>query len=212
NRRQMLTRTESAISIRSLLEYNEHKVTRKDAVLLDAHNFLQEKDQLTLEEKRIRFQELAFRNERSEKKFIHLSVNFSDKDKLTDRQMTHIGAEFMDGIGFRDQPWLLYRHLDAGHPHFHIVTTNIRPDGSRISNDLRSPHHLMQVCFAIEEKHGLTPALAMPHLFGLDQPQQARQETEYQQETQAQQETPYHQETQYQQGTRYLQKPVYGKM
>jgi Relaxase/Mobilisation nuclease domain len=28
---------------------------------------------------------------------------------------------------------LLYEHLDAGHPHIHIVTTNIQKDGKRIS-------------------------------------------------------------------------------
>jgi len=39
----------------------------------------------------------------------------------------------MEGIGFGDQPYLVYGHEDAGHPHIHIVTTNIQADGSRIS-------------------------------------------------------------------------------
>jgi relaxase-like protein len=176
----MLARTESAISIRSPLEYNEQKVEEHKALLLDAHNFLQEKEELTMRDKRDRFQELTVRNERSQKKIVHLSVNFPVEDKLDDRQMVRIGTEFMQGIGFGDQPWLLYRHLDAGHPHFHIVTTNIRPDGSRISSDFRSPHHLMRVCFGIEEKHGLTPALAMPDLFASGETQAPEQGSRYQ--------------------------------
>jgi len=34
-------------------------------------------------------------------------------------------------IGFGDQPSLIYRHCDAGHPHLHIVTLKVRSDGSR---------------------------------------------------------------------------------
>jgi len=40
-------------------------------------------------------------------------------------------------LGFGDQPYLIYQHHDAGHPHIHVVTTNIQSDGKRI--DL---HHL----------------------------------------------------------------------
>lgn len=43
----------------------------------------------------------------------------------------------MDKLGFGEQPYLVYQHFDAGHPHIHIVTTNIRPDGSGINL-----HHL----------------------------------------------------------------------
>ncbi|MGI8583448.1 MAG: relaxase/mobilization nuclease domain-containing protein [Chitinophagaceae bacterium] len=39
----------------------------------------------------------------------------------------------MDKIGFAEQPYLVYQHLDAGHPHIHIVTTNIQQSGKRIS-------------------------------------------------------------------------------
>ena len=38
----------------------------------------------------------------------------------------------MEKIGFTNQPYLVYEHLDAGHPHIHIVTTNIEATGKRI--------------------------------------------------------------------------------
>lgn len=41
----------------------------------------------------------------------------------------------MERIGFGDQPFLVYRHEDSGHPHIHLVSTNIRKDGSRIDLD-----------------------------------------------------------------------------
>src|SRR4029079_6145587 len=44
-----------------------------------------------------------------------------------------IASVYMEKIGFAEQPYLVYQHLDAGHPHIHIVTTNIQKDGRRIS-------------------------------------------------------------------------------
>jgi hypothetical protein len=38
----------------------------------------------------------------------------------------------MQKIGFGNQPYLVYQHNDAGHPHIHIVTTSIQEDGKRI--------------------------------------------------------------------------------
>jgi hypothetical protein len=46
--------------------------------------------------------------------------------------MTDIADEYMHHIGFGEQPYLVYQHHDSGHPHIHIVTTNIKADGKRI--------------------------------------------------------------------------------
>jgi Relaxase/Mobilisation nuclease domain len=156
------------------VQYNEQKVTQEQARFLDAHNFLQEKEELTIRDKLQRFRDLTILNERSRKHCIHMSVNFPPKDELSDLQMKRIAADFMRAIDFGDQPWLLYRHVDVGHPHMHIVTVNIRPDGSRISNDRRSPHFLQQTCFQLEQRYGLTPMFRMPDLFNGQQetPQQ----------------------------------------
>jgi len=39
----------------------------------------------------------------------------------------------MQKIGFNDQPYLVFEHFDAAHPHVHVLTTNIQKDGKRIS-------------------------------------------------------------------------------
>lgn len=161
----MLAIVEPAMSTRGAVQYNEEKVKQEQACFLDAHNFLQEKEELTIRDKLQRFRDLTSLNERSRKHCIHFSVNFPPKDDLTDQQMKRITTDFMKAIDFGDQPWLLYRHVDVGHPHAHIVTVNIRPDGSRISNDKRSPHYLQQTCFQLEQRYGLTPMFQMPDLF-----------------------------------------------
>lgn len=161
----MLAIVEAAKSIRGAVQYNEEKVKQEQARFLDAHNFLQEKEDLTIREKLGRFRDLTSLNERSKKHCIHISVNFPPKDELSDQKMKCIARDFMQAIDFGDQPWLLYRHVDVGHPHMHIVTTNIRSDGSRISNDHRAPHFLKQTCFQLEDRYHLSPMFEMPDLF-----------------------------------------------
>jgi hypothetical protein len=170
----MLAIVKSAASMRSPLLYNTQKVEEKKALFLEAHNFLPGKEELTMQQELETFQRLTQLNERSKQHAVHISLNFAEYDHLNERQLIRIADDFMRGIDFGDQPWLLYQHIDAGHPHLHIVTTNIRPDGSRISNDLRSPNHLKQLCHQLEEKHNLIPAIPMPGSFGISQTQREK--------------------------------------
>jgi hypothetical protein len=48
-------------------------------------------------------------------------------------KLTAIAHAYMTRIGFEYQPYLVYKHNDAGHPHMHVVTTNIQADGRRIN-------------------------------------------------------------------------------
>jgi hypothetical protein len=158
----MVAMSEPSRDARQTLLYNEQKLEQGQARFLGAFNYWQEDDQLTFDDKLHRLQKQMVLNERSQAKIVHLSLNFHPDDQLTDKMMRRIAAEFMPKIDFADQPALVYRHLDAGHPHMHVVTTNIRPDGSRIKNDLRSPRHLMEICAGLEVRHHLTPAIPSP--------------------------------------------------
>ncbi|HWZ21432.1 MAG TPA: relaxase/mobilization nuclease domain-containing protein, partial [Cytophagaceae bacterium] len=60
------------------------------------------------------------------------SLNFHPSEKLNQETLFAISNEYMAMIGFGEQPYLVYEHLDAGHPHIHIVTTNIEATGKRI--------------------------------------------------------------------------------
>jgi hypothetical protein len=160
----MVAMSEPSRDARQTLLYNEQKLEQAQARFLGAFNYWQEDDQLTFDNKLERLRHQMVLNERSQAKTVHLSLNFHPDDELTDKKMRQIAAEFMRKIDFADQPALVYRHLDAGHPHMHVVTTNIRPDGTRIKNDLRSPRHLMEICAGLENRHRLTPAFLGPKL------------------------------------------------
>lgn len=151
----MISIVESSRDTRSTLLYNEQKLEENKAIFLGAFNYWQEDHELTFDAKLTRLRDLTALNERSQAKTIHFSLNYDPADQLEDRKMRSLAREFLQKIDFGDQPALVYRHLDAGHPHSHIVTVNIRSDGSRIDNNKRAPHYMQKICAELERKHGL---------------------------------------------------------
>lgn len=79
------------------------------------------------------FEKFTSLNERTKTNTLHVSLNFDSSEKLGNDKLIEIANAYMEKIGFGEQPYLIYRHYDAGHPHAHIVSINIRSDGSRIS-------------------------------------------------------------------------------
>lgn len=128
----MVTKIISGQSIRGLLLYNENKVADKEAKLIMASRFGTELDRLDFDAKLARFEHLTFLKPNVKANAIHIMLNFDRDDKLTLPVFQQIAASYMDKIGFGEQPFLVYQHQDANHPHLHIVTTNINADGERM--------------------------------------------------------------------------------
>lgn len=120
-------------SIKRALNYNEQKMREGKAKCIYAHNFLKEAEQLNFYEKLQRFEDLITLNKRAATNTVHISLNFSVNENLKQEKLAEIASVYMDKIGFGGQPYLVYQHLDAGHPHIHIVSSNIQKEGKRIS-------------------------------------------------------------------------------
>jgi len=120
-------------SIKRALNYNEQKMKEGIAECVYAHNFLKEAEQLNFYEKLNRFEGLISLNKRASTNAVHISLNFGLNEKIDQETLAEIASVYMAKIGFAEQPYLVYQHLDAEHPHIHIVTTNIQKDGKRIS-------------------------------------------------------------------------------
>lgn len=119
--------------IEAALNYNEAKVQQGKAVCLQAANYLREAHEMNFYQKLDGFKRLNELNERATTKTIHISLNFDPSEKLSDSKLTELANAYMQKIGFGEQPFLTYKHEDAGHPHIHIVSNTIRHDGSRIN-------------------------------------------------------------------------------
>lgn len=130
----MVTKITSPHSIKRALNYNEKKVQKGDAECIHAKNFLKDTDKMNFHQKLKRFDDLIALNDRAKKSnTLHISLNFDPSEKLDKEKLIAIADEYMSKIGFGAQPYLVYQHNDAGHPHIHIVTTNIEEDGKRIN-------------------------------------------------------------------------------
>jgi len=115
------------------LNYNENKVSQGKAECLHAGNFLKDAGAMNFYDKLEGFARRNELNERAQTKTLHVSLNFDPSEKFSNDKLLKIGADYMDKIGFGDQPYLVYKHEDAGHPHIHVVATTIKADGSRIN-------------------------------------------------------------------------------
>jgi hypothetical protein len=129
----MVAKIKTGRSIIGAINYNEHKVGLGKAELILAQGYLKDPVHLTFNDKLQRLIDLTERNERTLVNTLHVSLNFAVNENLDKDVLLQIADDYMEGLGFGKQPYLVYQHHDAGHPHLHIVTTNIEPDGKRIS-------------------------------------------------------------------------------
>ncbi|MDZ7650267.1 MAG: relaxase/mobilization nuclease domain-containing protein [Cytophagales bacterium] len=128
----MVAKVISGKNIRGLLNYNENKLRGGVAQCIVAHRFGCEPHALTFSNKLNRFTKIIAFNQKTKTNTIHISLNFDVSEILSNDKLSLIASDYMDRIGFGEQPYLVYRHTDAAHPHVHIITTNIQIDGKRI--------------------------------------------------------------------------------
>jgi hypothetical protein len=155
----MVAKITSPHSIQRALNYNEQKVKKGQAELLHAANYLKDIEQLNFDDKLQRFKDLIILNERAKTNTLHISLNFHNSDMLSKEKITEIAVEYMGKIGFGQQPFLIYQHFDAGHPHLHIVTTNIQANGKRIDTFNIGRNQSEKARKEIEQKFRLVQAM-----------------------------------------------------
>jgi hypothetical protein len=154
----MVARINTGKNISKALNYNEQKVKLGKAELLSASGFLKDMDKMTFYNRLWQFKRLTSLNERATTNSLHVSLNFDPSEKLDREKLIEIAGSYMSQIGFRDQPYLVYRHDDAGHPHIHIVSTNIEATGNRISMHNMGRNQSEKARKAIEIEFGLVKA------------------------------------------------------
>jgi hypothetical protein len=159
---EMVCKVRSGKNIKGALNYNENKVKEGVAECIGAANFVGEPQQLRFFDKLARFEQLIEKNTRAKTNCVHISLNFDVSENLSQNKLNEIAVDYMDKIGFADQPYLVYQHNDAAHLHLHIVTTNIQEDGKRISIHNLGKNQSETARKEIEVKYGLVKAGSTP--------------------------------------------------
>jgi hypothetical protein len=138
-------------SLRNVLNYNENKLKHdtglkdekgnliKKAEFIHSSGFAKDTDNLGFTDKFKRLQKQMSLSETRKKSVAHISLNFDPSEKARldkDKELLkRIADTYMQKIGFANQPYLVYKHTDAGHPHIHIVTTIIQDNGIPIETN-----------------------------------------------------------------------------
>lgn len=94
---------------------------------------------------------------RTKKPIIHISLNPHPDDKLSDEQFSAIALEYIEKMGYGNQPFMVYKHEDIDRHHLHIVTLAVDETGRKI-NDGNNFYTSTRILKELEQKFGLIPA------------------------------------------------------
>ena len=92
-----------------------------------------------------------------EKPVVHISLNPHPDDILTDTELQNIAREYLEKMGFGNQPYLVFKHEDIDRHHLHIVTVRVDENGKCIS-DKNNYYRSKQITRELEKKYGLHDA------------------------------------------------------
>jgi hypothetical protein len=139
------------------LTYNQGKIDRGKGQVLEANRvFVPADGQFSVAEC-VRDFELSMPQQiTTTRGIVHISLNPHPEDKLTDEQLSDIGREYIERMGFGDQPYMMFKHEDIDHEHIHIVTTRVKGDGTLIS-DKNNFDKSRRITDDMERKCGLRP-------------------------------------------------------
>ena len=151
-------------SVEAALNYNEKKVQNGTAQCLFAGNYLNDANKMNFYQKLDGFETNNRLNKMSTTKTLHVSLNFDPTEKLSESKLVEIAGVYMEKIGFGEQPFLVYKHEDAGHPHIHIVSTTIKNEGSRINTHNIGKNQSEKARKEIEQAYDLVRAERQPQI------------------------------------------------
>lgn len=92
----------------------------------------------------------------TKKPVIHISINPHPDDKLTNDQLADIGREYMERLGYGEQPYLIFKHEDIGREHIHIVSLRVDCEGKLIKDSFEHKRS-KEITELLEQKYNLIP-------------------------------------------------------
>ena len=145
-------------SLYGALAYNGEKINEAKGRLLTANRIYNDGSG-TVDIHRAMEDFLSFMpaQSRVEKPVVHISLNPHPDDVLTDTELQDIAREYLEKMGYGNQPYLVFKHEDINRHHLHIVTVRVDENGRSI--DTRNNfYRSKQITRELEQKYGLHDA------------------------------------------------------
>mgnify|MGYP002753532899 CR=1 FL=1 len=154
----MIAKISATENLGGALGYNFKKVEKGEASILLAQGLFQNKEgTYTMAEVFADMQAVIPEKCRTKKMVFHCSLNPHPDEKLSDEQLTQIAKEYMEALGYGNQPYIVFKHNDIAREHIHIVSLRVDSRGQKI-NDRFEKRRSKKITDALEKRFGLIPS------------------------------------------------------
>lgn len=154
----MIAKISSSANLAGALGYNFKKIVSGDAsVLLAEGLYANPGGSYTMEEVLSDMQAAIPKKCRTKNVVFHCSLNPHPDEKLSDEQLTQIAQEYMQTLGYGEQPYIVFKHHDIEREHIHIVSLRVNSTGEKI-NDKFENRRSKRITDHLEHKYGLIPS------------------------------------------------------
>lgn len=154
----MVAKISIGSSLYGALSYNGEKMNREEGRVLGANKIILPADgQIDIARMVENFNLFMPKMGRTKKPVLHISLNPHPDDRLTEQQYEILAREYLDKLGFGEQPFIIYKHMDIDRHHIHIVTVNVNEQGKRLNQDFLY-RRSKKITTELEEKYNLHKA------------------------------------------------------
>ena len=154
----MVAKISIGSSLYGALSYNSMKMNRDEGRVLGANKIILPADgHIDIARMVENFNLFMPKMGRTKKPVLHISLNPHPDDKLTEQQYEILAREYLDKLGFGEQPFIIYKHMDIDRHHIHIVTVNVNEQGKRLNQDFLF-RRSKKITTELEEKYNLHKA------------------------------------------------------
>ena len=154
----MIAKISATENLGGALGYNFKKVEKGEANVLLAQGLYQNKEETyTMAEVFADMQALIPEKCRTKKTVFHCSLNPHPDEKLSEEQLVQIAKEYMEALGYGNQPYIVFKHNDIAREHIHIVSLRVDSRGQKI-NDRFEKRRSKKITDVLERKFGLIPS------------------------------------------------------
>ena len=141
------------------LSYNNLKIEKEKGQILLTNKIIETADgKYAVSQLAKSFEPYLAANRNTEKHTLHISLNPDPKDNVSDDKYRQMAQQYMQEMGYGEQPFVVFKHTDIDRSHIHIVSVCVDEEGKKIFDKFEKVRS-MKVCRELEEKFGLISAL-----------------------------------------------------
>lgn len=148
----MIAKQIKGVDFYNVLKYNQSKVDKGEAIVLDTNLASNSVVQQAKE-----FNVIRQLKSNLSKAVYHVSLNlpYNDTNKLSNHEFSNLARDYLEGMGFDENQYIVYKHFDVDHSHIHIVANRVNFSGNVVSDsqDYKRSEALIR---KLEKKYNLT--------------------------------------------------------